>query len=59
MGLLNRAVGVLSGVAAAGKSVASEIVSATSRPPERPQATAEAAPPATAAPKSRSEEGLE
>jgi hypothetical protein len=31
MGLLNRAVGVLSGVAAAGKSVASDIVSAASR----------------------------
>lgn len=30
MGLLNRAVGVLSGVAAAGKSVASDIVSAAS-----------------------------
>ena len=31
MGLMNRAVGVLSGAAAAGKSVASDIMSATSR----------------------------
>jgi hypothetical protein len=40
MTLMNRAMGVLSGVAAAGKSVASEVVSAASRPgqqrPTRP-----------------------
>ena len=42
MGLLNRAVGVLSGVAAAGRSVASDIVTAASRatslPPPQPDA---------------------
>jgi hypothetical protein len=32
MGIMNRAMGVLSGVAAAGKSVASEVVNAASRP---------------------------
>lgn len=36
MTLLNRAMGVLSGVAAAGKSVASEVVGAATRPPARP-----------------------
>ena len=37
MTLMNRAMGVLSGVAAAGKSVASEVVNAASRPgPQRP-----------------------
>ena len=41
VGLLNKAVGVLSGVAAAGKSVASDIVSsATPRPPAPPPAPA-------------------
>jgi hypothetical protein len=35
MGLLNKAMGVLSGVAAAGKSVASDVVSAASRAAER------------------------
>lgn len=42
MGLMNRAMGVLSGVAAAGKSVASDIVgaaSAASRTPPRPGET--------------------
>ena len=38
MNLMNRAMGVLNGVAAAGKSVASDIVSAT-RTAERPAAT--------------------
>lgn len=36
MGLLNKAAGVLSGVAAAGKSVASDIVSAATKPPSAP-----------------------
>ena len=47
MNLMNRAMGVLNGVAAAGKSVASDLVSAA-RPAERPaaeQATAPAGPP--------------
>ena len=47
MNLMNRAMGVLNGVAAAGKSVANDIVSAT-RPPERPpaeQSTAPSGPP--------------
>jgi hypothetical protein len=35
MGLLNQAMGVLSGVAAAGKSVASDVVNAASRAAER------------------------
>ena len=47
MNLMNRAMGVLNGVAAAGKSVASDLVSAT-RTPERP--TAEQPPAATAGP---------
>ena len=47
MNLMNRAMGVLNGVAAAGKSVANDLVSAA-RPAERPatdQATAPAGPP--------------
>ena len=47
MNLMNRAMGVLNGVAAAGKSVANDIVSAT-RPAERPAtdpSTAPAGPP--------------
>jgi hypothetical protein len=36
MNLMNRAMGVLSGVAAAGKSVASDVVNAASRPTPRP-----------------------
>jgi hypothetical protein len=36
MGLMSRAMGVLSGVAAAGKSVASDVVNAASRPAPRP-----------------------
>ena len=36
MSLMNRAMGVLSGVAAAGKSVASDVVNAASRPAPRP-----------------------
>ena len=43
MNLMNRAMGVLNGVAAAGKSVANDIVSAT-RPPERPATDAPTAP---------------
>ena len=35
MSIMNRAMGVLSGVAAAGKSVASDVVNAASRPPQR------------------------
>ena len=51
MGLMNKAMGVLSGVAAAGKSVASDVVDAASRnvarvTTERPTATPAAAPPA-------------
>ena len=40
MNLMNRAMGVLSGVAAAGKSVASDVVNAASRPAPRPAAGA-------------------
>jgi hypothetical protein len=47
MNLMNRAMGVLNGVAAAGKSVASDLVSAT-RTAERP--AAEQPPPAAAGP---------
>lgn len=36
MNLMNRAMGVLGGVAAAGKSVASDVVNAASRPAPRP-----------------------
>jgi hypothetical protein len=47
MGLLNRAVGVLSGVAAAGRSVASDIVTAASRatPSATPQPDVASPPP--------------
>ncbi|HEX7124011.1 MAG TPA: hypothetical protein VF178_16660 [Gemmatimonadaceae bacterium] len=48
MGLLNRAVGVLSGVAAAGRSVATDIVTAASR--AAGEATSAAAPPPQPAP---------
>jgi hypothetical protein len=53
MGLMNKARGVLSGVAAAGKSVASDVVDAASRnvarvTTERPTAVAPATPPAGA-----------
>jgi hypothetical protein len=44
MGLLNKAMGVLSGVAAAGKSVASDVVSAASRAAERAAPTTPAVP---------------
>ncbi|HSA56738.1 MAG TPA: hypothetical protein VLE53_13595 [Gemmatimonadaceae bacterium] len=53
MGLLNRAVGVLSGVAAAGRSVASDIVTAASRATSSapvPPADATAAAPVPAEP---------
>ena len=52
MGLLNRAVGVLSGVAAAGRSVASDIVTAASRATSTstPPQDAAVPPPADAAP---------
>jgi hypothetical protein len=51
MGLMNKAMGVLSGVAAAGKSVASDVVDAASRnvarvTTERPAAVTPATPPA-------------
>jgi hypothetical protein len=53
MGLMNRAVGVLNGVAAAGKSVASDIVDAATRPaPGGPPAGPAPAPPASAPPAS-------
>jgi hypothetical protein len=41
MSLMNRAMGVLSGVAAAGKSVASDVVGASSRPTPRASAAAQ------------------
>ncbi len=47
MGLLNKAMGVLSGVAAAGKSVANDVVSAASRAAERAAAPPAPPPPAT------------
>ena len=40
MGMMNKAMGILGGVAAAGKSVANDIVGATTRPPARPAGTA-------------------
>lgn len=46
MGLLNKAMGVLSGVAAAGKSVATDVMDAATRPAVRPPA----APPPPAPP---------
>jgi len=54
MGLMNKAMGVLSGVAAAGKSVASDVVDAASRnvsrvTTERPTAVPPSAPPTPAA----------
>ena len=49
MNLMNQAMGVLNGVAAAGKSVASDIVSAA-RSPERPAGEQPAAPASTATP---------
>ena len=49
MKLMNQAMGVLNGVAAAGKSVASDIVSAA-RSPERPAGEQPAAPASTATP---------
>ncbi|HJU89586.1 MAG TPA: hypothetical protein VJ672_09345 [Gemmatimonadaceae bacterium] len=61
MGLLNKAMGVLSGVAAAGKSVANDMVSAASRAAERaapapptppPSAPPPPAPPSSTAPPS-------
>jgi hypothetical protein len=49
MGLLNRAMGVLSGVAAAGKSVATDVMEAATRtatrPPARPATSDRSAPP--------------
>jgi hypothetical protein len=49
MNLMNQAMGVLNGVAAAGKSVASDIVSAA-RSPERPAGEQPAAPASAATP---------
>jgi len=49
MNLMNQAMGVLNGVAAAGKSVASDIVSAA-RTPERPAGESPAAPAPAAVP---------
>lgn len=45
MGLLNKAMGVLSGVAAAGKSVASDVIDVASRGPTRPQGERHEPPP--------------
>jgi hypothetical protein len=53
MGLLNKAVGVLSGVAAAGKSVANDFVSKATRPsgtPSAPSPVATTPPPAVEPP---------
>ncbi len=47
MGLLNKAMGVLNGAAAAGKSVASDVVNAVSRPASPPATPVDSAPPAT------------
>ena len=47
MGLLNKAMGVLSGVAAAGKSVASDVVNAASRAAERAAPATPPTPPAS------------
>jgi hypothetical protein len=44
MSIMNRAMGVLSGVAAAGKSVASDVVSAAGRPPQKAPARAPSGP---------------
>jgi hypothetical protein len=46
MGLLNKAMGVLSGVAAAGKSVASDVMGAASWTTSQPQSTQPHSPPA-------------
>ena len=46
MGLMNKAVGVLSGAAAAGKSVASDLMSATSRVVDAASSAASSKPPA-------------
>ena len=46
MGLLNKAMGVLSGVAAAGKSVASDVMGAASWTTSQPQSTPPHSPPA-------------
>lgn len=51
MNLMHRAIGVLNGVAAAGKSVATDIVGAASRP-AAPPAGASASPPPPSAPAS-------
>lgn len=45
MGLLNKAMGVLSGVAAAGKSVATDVMDAATRPAVRPPAAPPPPPP--------------
>jgi len=50
MGLLNKAMGVLSGVAAAGKSVATDVMDAATRPAVRPPAAPPAAPPSAPPP---------
>jgi len=47
MNLMSKAMGVLNGVAAAGKSVASDIVGAATRPPTAPGAPGTTAPVAT------------
>lgn len=47
MNLMSKAMGVLNGVAAAGKSVASDIVGAATRPPAAPGAPGTAAPVST------------
>ncbi|MGH7624058.1 MAG: hypothetical protein ACREOJ_01920 [Gemmatimonadaceae bacterium] len=50
MGLMNKAMGVLSGVAAAGKSVATDVMDAATRPAVRPPPPPPPAPPAPAPP---------
>ncbi|MEP6692730.1 MAG: DUF2281 domain-containing protein [Gemmatimonadaceae bacterium] len=52
MGLLTKAMGVLNGAAAAGKSVASDVVNAVSRQTTKPSDTPPAPPPPAGAPPS-------
>jgi len=57
MGLLNKAMGVLSGVAAAGKSVATDVMDAATRPAVRPPAPPSPPPSPPAAPPSADNAG--
>jgi hypothetical protein len=57
MGLLNKAMGVLSGVAAAGKSVATDVMDAATRPAVRPPPPPSPPPSPPAAPPSADNTG--